>query len=129
MTHLVRTVKDRTGALDYFGIAGLEARRGHASRIGRLGATGLAESIGGDAVEAEGGEHVGSGNQGPLVYRFANRGRVHRRAETAVRTAFGDRVFVHRMVEDAVYIYEVHSVGNIEAIAVRVESVRRQGAG
>ena len=93
MAYLVGAIEDRARALDNARIAGLEARRGHASCVRRLRATGLADSIGGNAVEAEGREYVRTGNQRSLIDRVTNWGGVERGAEAAIDAALSDRVF------------------------------------
>ena len=84
MPYLVGTIEDWTRTLDNARVAGLEARRGHTSCVRRLRATGLADSIGRNAIEAEGREQVRTRNQRSLIDRVANRGGVERRAQAAV---------------------------------------------
>src|SRR5262249_8409075 len=109
LAHLVRPIEDRARALDYSGFAGVEAGRRHTSGVRRLRATGLANSVAGNAIEAESREQIRAGNQCSLVDRPAYRGRVGRLAQTPVNPALGDGIFIHRVVKDRVYIYEVHS--------------------
>src|SRR5208283_2587700 len=111
LADLIRTVEDRTGAFDDPGLASFETWRRHASGVRRIRAIGLAESVFGDTIEAEGGEYARPGNQIPLIDVRAYRGRVERRAEAAVGAALCDGVFIYLVVQDGVDIHEVHAVG------------------
>ena len=97
--------------------------RGHAAGVWRLGATGLADSVSGNAIEAEGRRHGRAGDQSSLVNRLAYGRRIELLAKTAVGTTLCDSLCIYRMIKNGVYIYEVHSIGYVEALTVRVKPV------
>ena len=90
---------------------------------GALRAIGEAESVLGDAIEAEGRVDARARNQISLIDVGADRGRVERRALAAVGAALRDGFFIDRVIEDGVDIDEVHAVRNVEALTVGVVAV------
>ena len=128
LADLVGTAEYRARAIDDAGLTGFETRRGHASGVRLLRAIGQAESVLGDAIEAESRVHARPRHQISLVHVRAYRRRVERRAQAAVGAALRDRFFIHRVIEDRVDIDKVHAVRDVEALAVGVVAVGRQGA-
>ena len=123
LSDLVRPVEHRTRALHDAGLSGFEARRRHASGVRRRATVGEAESIFGDAIEAEGGVDARVRNQISLIDVGAYRRRVERCALAAVGAALRDGLLIDVVIEDGVDVDEVHTVRNVEALTVGVVAV------
>ena len=100
------------------------------ARVGRVrgGAGRRAEPVGGHAVEAEGRDQVGTGDELVGVDRRADRRRVRRSAATAVDPAGRDGVEVDLVVQDRGVEHEVGPVGDLVAAAVGEAAVLGEAA-
>jgi len=129
LADLIRSVIDGAGALHDFRPIGLLARRGHTSGVWRrLRAIGYADSIGRKAFETEGRVNRCSRHQGALTDLLAYRSRIDGPAQAAVHPAFGNRVLVYLVIQDAVDVDEVDPIRDVVAQAVGILTVRREGA-